>query len=265
MTFKELFEAEKTKKTNSIFDRYKKSIQKASPRGISKEAINYYKAKFLKEKSRLFQQKTNLNAKYHWIENYYRVYLSLDGAAYTFDEKIKYIKKIVLAKYKGHEYLSSLVRFFDQEDKVIIIKLAHHAAYEEIARLFDDKNDKELRKKLRKKAPTSLSNPVKQDTNVEFRNLFRGENEFYKAELVIKNNLLNDDGEWSGHTGELQEITILVSYLKKHFYIDYVSRTKAVTIFCNKFKIHLSDRTKRTAGLREKEIFKYFQEIFPVL
>jgi|GEM_PF-3854260 len=264
MTVQELFETERTKKFHIVFGRYKSLIQKASVKGISPVAITFYKNRFLKEKNRLFSQKTDPKARYHWIENYYGHFLSLEGAAYKFDEKIKYIRKFVLKQYKEHDYLPSIMRFFGQDERIIITKMAHYSAYVEIERLFEEKNNLELRKKLRKNVPSSLSGAGKDDINVAYRKLFRGDAAYQKAESIIKEKYMDESKNWNGIDGKSQELPALVETLKEQNYIDYKSFSKAVTFFSERLKFHLADRTKRTKGKNFDDIKAEFKKTFPV-
>lgn len=256
---------EKKRKFNEVLLRYTRLILSNPSGKITIEAVEYQKSRFLKEKSRLFQQKIQPEETYHMIDKFDGAIKALDGSPHNFEEKFKIAKNLILKQYFEHDYLPKVQQFFSQDSEVIVKKMARYNAYLEIAQIFS-LPFQSIVKKIKKGKPVISDNPViDSESHTAFRNLFITDKAYSIASKTIRENLLDEYFLWKGIKGESQEMPVLVEFLKDHHYISYKLITPTVEIFCKRYDFIISDRAKRTLGKGKDEIYKYFQSIFPVL
>jgi hypothetical protein len=260
----ELFEKEKQNKKFEVFCQIKNRIDKVD-KGELLASIEYNARLLSSERQELFLQKKDPSDKYHWIDSFSSEMSALKGTPYNFEERIELIKKKVLKDYEAHEYFPKIEFFLRQSNEEIVKKLAHYAAYSEIQDLFSGKDRTVLRKMLRKSIPNgSISLNYADDSEFQYRKLFRNENAYLAAEKTIKKYLLDENGIWIGYDGKKQEIPALIDFLKAYGYIDFTSHTGAVRVFCKRYNIEMSDRTTREKkGFSFDDATKHYRKIFP--
>lgn len=107
----------------------------------------------------------------------------------------------------------------------------------------------------------------KTDTNlITFEKLFIVPNYDSVFLRILKaKNILDTDGSWIGLSFKQTDVTSLIKVLKKNGYIrDNLSQEIVGRVFCNKFKITLSESSMRHQSKNSKSYDDAYESIFPI-
>jgi len=263
-SLKELYELEKEAKKKSLFEKYQELIRKAPPDEID-EAVKHQFNKFLEEKNGLFHQKGDPNDYYLWITLFHGEFVGFKGSEFSFNERISKTKELLLNRYIDHPALYKAELLTGQKDDVIVRKIAHYQAYLEVQNEFFSKNATlSVKSQKQKNTKTKLQKILDGIEPVEFNELYlqlftTPDHKYAVTDLIEK--LFDGNGKWLGHKGKKQEVAALIDALID---LGFIIKTSiyAANIFCLKYNIDISDRSKRTKGFAYNDAYDHFKKLF---
>ncbi|MEZ5199105.1 MAG: hypothetical protein R2764_22800 [Bacteroidales bacterium] len=131
MTLDKIYNEAYVKKKEEIFRRYNEE-KKVVAKGKLPLFQKKFQEKINQEYAELFSQNTIEKSEYHFIETFSAIIPGVEDSYLTFDEDYANTKEFIKGRYMNHVYGPKVDIFFKQNDEVIVKKLGHLKAYNEL-------------------------------------------------------------------------------------------------------------------------------------
>lgn len=245
MILKKIYSEAYLKKKEEIFRRYYEEKDQVL-KGKLPVFQNMFQETINSEYTKLFYQNSDEKSEYHFIERFNSFMPGADRSYKTFDEDYFDTEKKIKGIYKDHSYGPKVSIFFEQNNEIIVMKLGHLKAYNELRTDFVEALKKYT--KWRKKAG-HINLFDRKEIEREFSKLFTDFGKMKNAVGTLKNYYLDKEGNFKKIKNLKWKPAFFVALYDVWFEFGYfensLTENEAIIIIGAYFHFEINERPNR--------------------